>query len=313
MEKVVKQVQDDSAVGTFDNNRRAAFTLAEGATHVTNNNRRVAFTLAEVFITLGIIGIVAAMTIPTLVQKIGDIQNKVLWKKKYSEIAQAYTAVKQENYTLCVNNSEDYNIPAKCRYIGDGGYEEKTTISPQFVKAMAQQFKVIDSCGFPQYGEDAYCSYNDDSWNGLCGGKDTYSFYGSLKMEAYKDIPKTINCRSWMSGLYTGWDMSKKAILLADGSVIYFGGLTAPFISVDVNGFEKGPNVVGKDLFAVMLNEDWIRPIGAEGTFNKSSNGETCKCGKEYGLAQAQVFLGSGTLLNGEAISGACCSYEYLK
>ena len=46
------------------------FTLAEGATHVGvfDNCRRCAFTLAEVLITLGIIGVVAALTIPTLVQ-----------------------------------------------------------------------------------------------------------------------------------------------------------------------------------------------------------------------------------------------------
>jgi len=48
---------------------RTAFTLAEGATHVgiCDNVRHHAFTLAEVLITLGIIGVVAAMTIPTLV------------------------------------------------------------------------------------------------------------------------------------------------------------------------------------------------------------------------------------------------------
>ena len=47
--------------------KKAAFTLAEGATHVdmSDNIRRVAFTLAEVLITLAIIGVVAAMTIPT--------------------------------------------------------------------------------------------------------------------------------------------------------------------------------------------------------------------------------------------------------
>lgn len=32
-------------------------------------NNKTAFTLAEVLITLGIIGVVAAMTLPTLVQK----------------------------------------------------------------------------------------------------------------------------------------------------------------------------------------------------------------------------------------------------
>ena len=49
--------------------KRAAFTLAEGATHVaySHNIPRAAFTLAEVLITLGIIGVVAAITIPTLI------------------------------------------------------------------------------------------------------------------------------------------------------------------------------------------------------------------------------------------------------
>ena len=57
-----------------DFKKKAAFTLAEGATHVamSDNIRCVAFTLAEVLITLGIIGIVAAMTIPTLVSKIQE-------------------------------------------------------------------------------------------------------------------------------------------------------------------------------------------------------------------------------------------------
>ena len=51
-----------------------AFTLAEGTTH-TNMLQRVGngFTLAEVLITLAIIGVVAAMTIPTLIAKINSI------------------------------------------------------------------------------------------------------------------------------------------------------------------------------------------------------------------------------------------------
>ena len=46
------------------------FTLAEGATHVAhcNNKQLFGFTLAEVLITLGIIGVVAAITLPTLIQ-----------------------------------------------------------------------------------------------------------------------------------------------------------------------------------------------------------------------------------------------------
>ena len=54
--------------------KKLGFTLAEGATHVgiCNNTRLTAFTLAEVLITLAIIGVVAAMTIPTLVANYQD-------------------------------------------------------------------------------------------------------------------------------------------------------------------------------------------------------------------------------------------------
>lgn len=53
---------------------KKAFTLTEGATLVVrfDNIRRVAFTLAEVLITLGVIGIVAALTMPHLLEIIKE-------------------------------------------------------------------------------------------------------------------------------------------------------------------------------------------------------------------------------------------------
>ena len=80
--------QGATHVGTFDNNRHAAFTLAEDATHVGmfDKNRRAAFTLAEVLITLGIIGVVAALTIPTLIAN---------YKKK-----QAISKLQKNNFTV---------------------------------------------------------------------------------------------------------------------------------------------------------------------------------------------------------------------
>ena len=56
---------------TYSPSKKAAFTLAEGATHVahSDNTSRSAFTLAEVLITLGIIGVVAAMTMPGMIVK----------------------------------------------------------------------------------------------------------------------------------------------------------------------------------------------------------------------------------------------------
>ncbi len=76
---------------TYSPWKRAAFTLAESATHVAHfdNIRRTAFTLAEVLITLGIIGIVAAMTMPALINRTNKKELEVALKKTYSELNQA--------------------------------------------------------------------------------------------------------------------------------------------------------------------------------------------------------------------------------
>lgn len=58
--------------------------------------KRSAFTLAEVLITLGIIGVVAAMTIPTLMSNTGKQEFKTGFKKMISVMNQAVTM----NYAL---------------------------------------------------------------------------------------------------------------------------------------------------------------------------------------------------------------------
>lgn len=74
-------------------NIRAGFTLAECAMHVAhcNNSRKQGFTLAEVLITLGIIGVVAAMTMPTLMNSTQGAQYKAAYKKALSAISQGVT------------------------------------------------------------------------------------------------------------------------------------------------------------------------------------------------------------------------------
>ncbi len=59
--------------------------------------RKVAFTLAEVLITLGIIGVVAAMTLPTLMAKYRENVTMSKLKKAYTTLAQAQLMSISEN------------------------------------------------------------------------------------------------------------------------------------------------------------------------------------------------------------------------
>lgn len=79
--------------------RGNGFAYVEGAKHVANcnNSRKMAFTLAEVLITLGIIGVVVAMTMPSL---IANYQKKVTanrLKKSYSLIGQSLKQMQAAN------------------------------------------------------------------------------------------------------------------------------------------------------------------------------------------------------------------------
>lgn len=92
------------------------------------------FTLAEVLITLGIIGVVAAMTIPTLINKHHTKVVQTALKKTYSELGQAVNMLMYDNGNtlegLC-DNDNDHNCFAhklaekmKINKICDGDSEE---------------------------------------------------------------------------------------------------------------------------------------------------------------------------------------------
>lgn len=61
-----------------------------------NNLKICGFTLAEVLITLGMIGIVAEMTIPTLMNNVQDQAYKIAYKKAYSVMTQALASANSD-------------------------------------------------------------------------------------------------------------------------------------------------------------------------------------------------------------------------
>ena len=75
---------------------------------------RGGFTLAEVLITLGIIGVVAAMTMPTLLNSTNGAQYRTAYKKALSVLSQAVVLnVALDDYDLSQATTSDSTDTAK--------------------------------------------------------------------------------------------------------------------------------------------------------------------------------------------------------
>ena len=118
-------------------NREQNFTMRKNNNFT--NTKATAFTIAEVLITLGIIGIVAAMTIPTLVKK----YERYVLKKQFQT---AYSLVSNAVQRMTIDNPNLMNTYCGRAVEGDANFGltaplEKRT---KFAKDFSQYFKVID-------------------------------------------------------------------------------------------------------------------------------------------------------------------------
>ena len=77
--------------------RRGGLDRAGGLFHALGLSRHSAFTLAEVLITLGIIGVVAALTLPQVVTNYEKKATEVRLKKDYSTLANALKMAEAEH------------------------------------------------------------------------------------------------------------------------------------------------------------------------------------------------------------------------
>lgn len=198
--------------------------------------KKLAFTLAEVLITLGIIGIVAAMTIPALVNKYQKVVLETSLKKQYSIMQQALQKMQAE--TGVTPNSKIY---------GRQAFKE------QYIK----QFNVLIDCGLgstditDRVNASKYCASEQSKEDE--GGRRYTQHYKTYNKSKYLD-PTLIN-----NGQF----------VLSDGAIIMIENwdVGSLYISVDVNGIAKSPNVWGEDLFTFQLMEDGkLLPMGMDGT-----------------------------------------------
>ena len=146
---------------------------------MTNTHKKLAFTVAEVLITLGIIGVVAAMTIPTLISKYHEKQTYTRLKETYSIIAQALRSVEEEYGT-----PDDWNLSQEFY---------KSEDSLKIAKILLTSLKVAQDCGVKA---NSSCMYNG-RYKYLDGSY--ASSYGNFK--TYKIV--LMNGTSVSFGVYT--------------------------------------------------------------------------------------------------------------
>lgn len=126
--------------------------------------RKSAFTLAEVLITLGIIGVVAAMTLPALKQKLDERANITMLKKFYSEFTNATNL-------LIV----DYGFPS------GWGLKDNDSASSDFVLNLyKERMNMVKICG---EGDTSCFAFPIKKYNGTT--KITESEYSGWALKSF--------------------------------------------------------------------------------------------------------------------------------
>lgn len=134
--------------------------------------RKRGFTLAEVLITLGIIGVVAAMTIPTLMGNIKASRMKTQFMKAHSTVLQAYRLMLADDVSVDPSEYTDSQTFYKTymRYF-QGTIDCGNSITGS-MKQHLPCYKTSDPTGYKTLNKGSKVAYNwfDDGQFGLQNG-----------------------------------------------------------------------------------------------------------------------------------------------
>ena len=222
--------------------QKEGFTLAESAAHLNMlpTVAKFRFTLAEVLITLGIIGVVAAITIPNLIQNNKATKLRSQFLKSYSVISQAIRLMENDDI------SPPQNYKTFARYLTNatdcGGYSDNSSTNK----------KRPDGCySYKISGEykDGYKKLTGNTYvgDGLFNNGQILLHDGTLIF--FDDSPA-----------YEGWK----------GTVIY----------VDINGYKNKPNRLGYDFFAFEIVDGTLYAMGDIKTTCPDNKDKDCNCTK---------------------------------
>lgn len=226
------------------------------------NGIKKAFTLAEVLITLTIIGIVAAVSIPTMVADHSEKETVARVKKFYTTMEQVYRLAVTEYGPI-----SRWNVP-------DGTNSASATKFAEYIKPY---LNIGKDCG-------AVSNTNDAEKMGCV--------YYPIKEGQTKNI-RLLNSTSDVSTWY-GVNYDRSGIyykmILTDGTYLWFrtinsycrdqdGGFDpkdkiCALVWIDTNGSDK-PNTMGMDIFYLAFTTKGIK-LNIKDDCNKNDTGWSC-------------------------------------
>ncbi|MDR1168972.1 MAG: type II secretion system GspH family protein [Heliobacteriaceae bacterium] len=209
-----------------------------------------AFTLAETLITLSIIGVVAALTMPTLISNYREKVILTRLKKAVSVFSQAVQRSFIDNGSV-----EDWF---------EGYSDVSAFYGPLFTTYFKPYVNTIKECDEGAAGCWAYhtklMNGSNNSWGNNKFGSSVYLFVTNDGMNVTIDTWSTADCQNnFNAGTLAA---ISRCLVLA----------------VDVNGMQS-PNMVGKDTFFFVITDKGLVPAGAGSNFancSESSTGYSC-------------------------------------
>ena len=210
---------------------------------VKNKTDIKAFTLAEILTALTIIGVIAAVTVPALMQRTQKQEYVSALQKAYSTLSQAAHMIIAEHGSPKADENSESRL------------SDDISVYNMYKKYL----NVIKDCGtsegcISRQMRDLNQSYYSDNWGTM-------------------HLPGVVFNDGVQAGFF-GADKTCRAKIEGFGAIDYCAR-----IYVDLNG-EKKPNTIGIDIFQFVLKENGLFPQGCgyEHLCSRKTGGLACAC-----------------------------------
>ena len=211
--------------------------------------KEAGFTLAEVLITLGVIGIVAALTFPSI---IGYYQKKVLQE----QFKVAYSMFSQ----LLLKSEVDLGGKAECYYWDVNPYGA-SVCAEYYDNGTCKKYELADGSPYPSNynGNMTECKVLLDN------------ILSNVEVISKCEDVKSAGCENFRKNAILN---DRDVYVFKNGIILIPYNKHRPLYAIDING-KKGPNKWGYDLFTLRVKSNNFKPLklSGDGCFKAEKGG----------------------------------------